>query len=78
MEERDLRPIVGQQQRDHGLGDLRIGRTSASECREIPLVGSLVIGAEVGDHWEIEGSCHATLVIARLLRSNVAVDILLP
>lgn len=78
VEECDLRPVVGEQQRHHRLGDLGVGRAGARERRKVLLVRRLVVGAEVGNHREIEGGRHASLVVARLLRSNVAVNLLLP
>lgn len=78
VEERDLCPVVGEQQRHHRLRDLRVGRTSACEGREILFVRRLVIGAEVRNHRQIEGRRHSSLVVACLLRSDVAINLLLP
>lgn len=43
VQERDMRPIVGQEQRHDGLGDLRVRRPGSGECGKVFLVRSITV-----------------------------------
>lgn len=47
VEEGDVGPVVGEQQRQHRLGDLRVGRPGARKCGKVFLVRSITVSTKL-------------------------------